>query len=488
MAGVPTYRGCDACRGQKKKCDQAKPACSRCTRLNIPCVGCGQIRYKFKDHSGPPKKGRRSSSPASSTKSKSASPSPSLSPTLSNQVTVRSSSFISLLEIRDPRYDLTSYGVFFRDLPRRLGTNEALDAAVDVMASSYSYLRTRQSSKESLVKYVNALQALQRCLSDPEMAKKSETLCAIYIIMICQGWTGRDGDQKTTHGEGLAHLLDAATSRRNLDEFETLIRDTLYVPVLLESICNPKLRLSQWYSRLKQQAYDSSLIDEDQGTLVAGPFMHLAKIPDFINDPVTHLDNIMSSYQQLRREMPEKKQALQGFEAMMFSDGPKDMSSYDLAKIHIQYQILWGLLLMAGLVYNGFLRALGADDGFMEDEAIVMANDAVELAKSASIYRPLGASFVPMCLIPAWAATDDQGVQMNVVKALEAYRADFTQLTARSWYVLATWLKGEYDLLRMGLPPSGVECYNEETWGTMVLDDEGNHLDGGIARNWFEVS
>ncbi|KAJ5766541.1 uncharacterized protein N7511_004157 [Penicillium nucicola] len=51
MPGVPSSRGCEGCRKQKKKCDQVKPTCSRCTRLRIPCIGNGVQRYKFQEPS-----------------------------------------------------------------------------------------------------------------------------------------------------------------------------------------------------------------------------------------------------------------------------------------------------------------------------------------------------------------------------------------------------------------------------------------------------
>lgn len=51
-----------------------------------------------------------------------------------------------------------------------------------------------------------------------------------------QGWTGRDNDQKVSHGEGLAYLLDAMESRQesgqSSDQFQDTIRLTLYVPVV----------------------------------------------------------------------------------------------------------------------------------------------------------------------------------------------------------------------------------------------------------------
>ncbi|OBS21504.1 hypothetical protein FPOA_07842 [Fusarium poae] len=48
MPGVPKSRGCNNCLKQKKKCDQQKPVCSRCTRLNIACKGSGERKYVFK--------------------------------------------------------------------------------------------------------------------------------------------------------------------------------------------------------------------------------------------------------------------------------------------------------------------------------------------------------------------------------------------------------------------------------------------------------
>ncbi|UZP41611.1 hypothetical protein NXS19_009427 [Fusarium pseudograminearum] len=48
MPGVPKSRGCNNCLKQKKKCDQQKPVCSRCARLNIACQGSGERKYVFK--------------------------------------------------------------------------------------------------------------------------------------------------------------------------------------------------------------------------------------------------------------------------------------------------------------------------------------------------------------------------------------------------------------------------------------------------------
>ena len=94
--------------------------------------------------------------------------------------------FVSTLEVSDLRYSVSYYGAFLKYVPQRLGTNQALDAAVQALASASLCLRTRENSTQVLVQYGNALKALRVSLSDPLKAESPETLCAIYLVMICQ--------------------------------------------------------------------------------------------------------------------------------------------------------------------------------------------------------------------------------------------------------------------------------------------------------------
>ncbi|KAL7783606.1 hypothetical protein V8C37DRAFT_36202 [Trichoderma ceciliae] len=489
MPGVPSYRGCDACRKQKKKCDMATPACSRCSRLNIPCVGCGQLRYKFKDQTDlqvvrSSRKARSRASPSFEAEAESPASIASIASLVSNKDTARSGAFISLLDVTDPRYDLSCYGGWFKELPKHLGTNEALDAAVEAMVGFYPHLRRHEQSslsRESLFKYVNALQALRTCLNDPQKARKAETLCAVYVLMICQGWTGRDGDQKMSHGEGLAHLLDAAASKQYPDQFEERIRDTLYVPVVLEAAFNPRIRLSPWFLQFKSRAFGPPApITHNAKGMLSLELRNLARIPDLIREPIKYMSDISVTYQRMRVEIPLLKGALDLADALA-SESPTTTTT----KVRLQYQVSLGLLLGCALIFNGYLRAFGADDGHMVEEADTMANDAIKLAHNASQYRPLGASFIPLCLIPGWAATDDIGIQQRVIQALEIYQDDFSPLTGRSWYIMAYWLRGEMDLIRSGLQMSPLENYNERQWGTVMLDEKGDVMCGDDVSKWF---
>lgn len=177
------------------QCDQLKPACSRCARLQIPCAGSGKQRYKFKQvRAGPPSGAaskRSSQSSASSVRS--------LSRTPSNETTLTLNEFIHKLEVKDIRFDLVwAYGALLREIPKRLGTNSALDAAVSAMTTTAADLASGYKSPEALVRYGHALTALRTCLDNPVTAQSSSTLCAIYLIWICQVCHGRPNTRAHT--------------------------------------------------------------------------------------------------------------------------------------------------------------------------------------------------------------------------------------------------------------------------------------------------
>lgn len=92
----------------------------------------------------------------------------------------------SALEIKDVRYDLSVYGLFFEDIPRRLGTNSALDASANALTAAFASVHSRRQPRNVLESYVQALKALRVSLNDPKEVGSANTLCAIYLMMICQ--------------------------------------------------------------------------------------------------------------------------------------------------------------------------------------------------------------------------------------------------------------------------------------------------------------
>ena len=153
------------------------------------CVGSGQQRYLFKEQQGfqsKPNKGQGAGINTSLRKRDAIGGVP-RSP--NNELIWLANSFIDTIKASTSlRYNLAwTYGGFLEDIPRRLGTNEALDTAVRALLSGHASLCLhREVSIEALTKYSHALQKLRVYLDDPIKACASETLCAVMLLMMCQ--------------------------------------------------------------------------------------------------------------------------------------------------------------------------------------------------------------------------------------------------------------------------------------------------------------
>lgn len=72
-------------------------------------------------------------------------------------------------------------------IPQRLGRNAALDASVCALTEAHSdFCNAQPASRSVLSKYSLALTKLRMCLSDPQIATQSETLCSVMLLLITQ--------------------------------------------------------------------------------------------------------------------------------------------------------------------------------------------------------------------------------------------------------------------------------------------------------------
>jgi hypothetical protein len=141
--------------------------------MEISCEGSGKQRYQFK-------------SVKLTSKTIQVSNFNSISQAPYNQLASR---FIRTLDISDIRFDISFYGLFLKDIPRRLGESAALDAAAQALVSSYPLLhplRGREVPRDALILFGKSLRVLRECLDNPVEIRSPHTLCAIYLISICQ--------------------------------------------------------------------------------------------------------------------------------------------------------------------------------------------------------------------------------------------------------------------------------------------------------------
>jgi hypothetical protein len=102
----------------------------------------------------------------------------------SNELTLKTSKLCSALHISDVRYSLSVYGIFLKDLPKRLGTDDALDACVSLFTRGMPLVHCRELSQDQLEDYGHALGAVRLRLNDPSRVGSVNSLCAVYLMMI----------------------------------------------------------------------------------------------------------------------------------------------------------------------------------------------------------------------------------------------------------------------------------------------------------------
>ena len=203
-------------------------------RLNLECIGSGQKRYKFqveKRYANDPKRSHALSqfkSPKSTAHSPEASDMRTWCPLLStaprsSELTLLTNAFTSTIKrSTDFRYNLWwTFGTFLEDVPRRLGTNEALDRAVDALTAAHAGFCSRRGvTVEALTKYSRALGTLRVYLDDRVHAQSASTLGAVMILLSCQTFLGHSTNSWSGHAEGAALILRARKNFGPRDDFE----------------------------------------------------------------------------------------------------------------------------------------------------------------------------------------------------------------------------------------------------------------------------
>ncbi|KAK4077079.1 transcriptional regulator family: Fungal Specific TF [Trichoderma aggressivum f. europaeum] len=465
MAGTPSSRGCDACREQKKKCDALKPACSRCARLQIPCVGAGQRRFMFKVQTTASRSKRPitgSEDHDQETGGSSVIPVGHPSSPPSNAMTLATGAFVSVLEVDDPRYDITGWTVFLNEIPRRMGTSDPLDASAKTFASTLSAVQSKQPQPvENLSQFGNALQTLRGSLIQ-DKDQIVDSLCAIYLILLCQGWLSESSGQTVIHINGIMHLLNGVSDKDWRGEFESQILVTVCMVVIFESIANPSIKLSPWLVNLKKTYYGPEKpwgVDDHRGigtqTITVE---HMVKIPGYFQEPELRLHDLQSSYHVA---FSESKGLCAYVTAMAESITPKtNISSF---RAYVRIQGVTSVLVSIGLLLGTILRIFEPSNELLKIDSAFLISEVVKIAARASGYRPLGAILIPLSLCTAWAVADDAGAEAEIERIIRDYETDFPDA---NWFDIAIWLRAKFEGLKQRRKQTQVPVHRE----TLLVD------------------
>lgn len=94
-------------------------------------------------------------------------------------------------------------------------------------------------------------------------------------------------------------------------------------------------------------------------------------------------------------------------------------------RVHSACQAAYGVGLVIAIVYNCVLSALFPEDGELASDSAAFVADVLALARDAWKYRPLGSSYIALCLGAAWVGTTSDSMRLAVETAWEGYGRDF---------------------------------------------------------------
>ncbi|KAF5601577.1 uncharacterized protein FSUBG_8142 [Fusarium subglutinans] len=404
MAGVPKALGCDACRKQKKKCDQAKPACARCTRLKLQCTGIGVKRFVFKsENSQAAKKHAKSVAGPSSA--------------LSNDKTLVAGNLVHILEFDNPAYDISTYGWFVKDLPRHVGSSKPLDAAITAFVTGFAPLKDRSVSKvEALDKYVFALRTLREAMQDPEQAFSADNMCSIYLISICQEWLGSGG---AVTGAGSRAIL-----KYQFNPSDKPFMQTIFSVVVLESFTNPNIQLGPWFWKALSVLGDAARpLKSGDGTSFASLNIGtMGEMSCFVRDPDRYLYQIQCAYALVQTEHPRVIRAADEAVAKAKASG----STFLQRRMGMRFHTAIAAMLSMAAILNRILRSYDGDPVLVAD-AKRYVDESIALGRAANYNRPIAAAAVASPLALSLAVLDDYKRE-EVEELLAEYQADFPGL------------------------------------------------------------
>ncbi|KIW20890.1 hypothetical protein PV08_01469 [Exophiala spinifera] len=329
-----------------------------------------------------------------------------------------------------------TYGDYLNDLPRRLGTNMALDSATEafLFAVQRSLNRAEVPAQSVLERYGLALTALRTCLDDPVKAREPETLGAILMLMNCQQylWCPNGNQLGHGHSEGAAQILRMRGRPSMDDPFERKILLSMRAVVLFESIFTDRVVFTdkEWIDMFDSKVY--TLSPESQAVECMtrlGNMMRRARTV-LQDDSASQFDKVVIQheaqgiYNEVQPAVTILRERYQKLKLRMASSEfvPDEMTDF----VHCHWVRSYGLGLAITIFINELRIAVWPDPAEIVQESHAFALEILELAREGRPYRPHGSNALGLCLIAAEMGTDDAVLKEDIRRLRHDYAMDFT--------------------------------------------------------------
>lgn len=158
--------------------------------------------------------------------------------------------------------------------------------------------------------------------------------------------------------------------------------------------------------------------------------MFLARIPDYLRCPIENISHIRTDYETLKtdslemyKQMKEIERALFAIEGSSISPDPILMRRYTMV------QTGYGLLLGLSACFSAILSVFEPADQTMACEVQGQIDLILQFADYVNASRPLGASYMGLPLLTAWAATPMGPRRRHIEEVMNIYLSDFPSIS-----------------------------------------------------------
>ncbi|KAG8530539.1 uncharacterized protein KY384_005042 [Bacidia gigantensis] len=380
--------------GDPQACDATTDGCSWCRKINIPCVGYGQKRYLFKNEA--PKLKQRYDDHAPLVKKTNGQSNPQqqwgfmlgLVREPTSDLDRLTQAFVSKAS---PSIDIShqlvmNFGGFLAEVPRRLGVNEALDAAAGVLVTAYAGY----------------------CAGDLNPSAKT------LVFM-------RNTDLTVNHYVGASEIIKHRGFSGPQDDFERLLLATLKGPVVINALFDSRIQFTphEWQN-LVLMGMDISTIDGDlifclaqvpslMSRVEGARFQHI--IPrDNTGDIQSDILCLLVEYQIILGKLRDR------WERTKQNIVPAGFDSYEARRLlHCHHARMLAFGLSVGILVNCLRKNLNrASQVSISQESSQMSEEIVELAQMLVVYRPLGSIVFGFFLGIAWIGASDPELKEKI--------------------------------------------------------------------------
>jgi hypothetical protein len=176
----------------------------------------------------------------------------------------------------------------------------------------------------------------------------------------------------------------------------------------------------------------------------------MARIPDLVHAPRTNLLEIQSLYRRACLDVEELTTRKAEISQKLSEGKLASITTRAIVtdKILPICQIAHGMLLTITLGCNSILSAIRPWDNSLAEDNARFCDDVLLLSEQVSAYRPLGASYLPLCLVAAYLAVADPVKREMLHGLLVEYQGD---LAGACWVVVAEAARETYMAARLEL-------------------------------------